>query len=142
MAYCTKADLVALIGAEAVDQLSTVGGVQSDAYVTAAIDEADRVIDSYAHKRHAVPFAVTPPTIKTLSLQMSIRNLRRNRNMTIAQDVENEKTDRKWLEALSKGEVSIAVEPAPEASELAVDKYEERDETQKNVSRERLKGFW
>jgi hypothetical protein len=42
VAYSAKADLVALIGAEAVDQLSTVGGVQTDATITAAIGEADR----------------------------------------------------------------------------------------------------
>ena len=144
MAYCTKADLVALIGAEAVDQLSTVGGVQSDAAIDDAIADVDRIIDSYAHKRHSVPFATTPSTIFALSKRMSIRELRRNRTMTLAQDVEDEKTDRKWLEALSKGEVSIGVEPAPQASELVIDKYGERADADppKAVSRERLKGFW
>jgi hypothetical protein len=75
---------------------------------------------------------------------MAIRILRRNRNMTLAQDVEDEKTDRKWLEDLAAGRVSIAVEPAPQASELVVDRYGERADADppKAVSRDRLKGFW
>jgi len=142
MAYTTQAAIESAIGESDLAALSTVDGVDPAAVVASAIEEADAVIDSYAHKRHAVPFTTVPRTISTLSARMAVRILRRDRRMSIAQDALDEVTDRKWLEGLAKGLVSVGLEPSPTASELVVDKAGERSPTQKNVSRERLKGFW
>lgn len=143
MAYTSQAAIQNAIGSADLIGIADVDGdgTADAAIVTAAIDEADRIIDSYAHKRHAVPFASTPATIASLSLRFAVRILRRNRRMTLAQDVEDDKTDRKWLEDLAKGLVSVGVEPAPQSSELVVDKYGDRD-TGATVGREKLKGFW
>lgn len=144
MAYTTQAAIEAAIGVGDLIALSDLDGDgNADAgVVSAAIEEADRLIDSYAHKRYAVPFATTPATIGSLAARMAVRILRRDRRMLTEADLANEDTDRKWLEALSKGLVSIGVEPSPTASELVTDKAGERDPSTKNVSRERLKGFW
>ncbi len=144
MAYSSQADIQGAIGSADLIACADVDGdgVADATIVAAAIEEADRLIDSYAHKRHAVPFATTPATIAALSARMAVRILRRNRRMVLVQDVEDEKADRKWLEELAKGLVSVGVEPAPQATELSVDKYAERDTSTKAVSRARLKGFW
>lgn len=123
------------------------GNGASDAgVVDAAIAEADALIDSYASKRFAVPYAATPSTINLLSARMAVRILRRNRGMTLAQDVEDEKTDRKWLEDLAAGKVLPGTEPLPENGSIVVDKAVSdtagNRETTRDVSRERLKGFW
>lgn len=144
MAYTSQAAIEAAIGSADLIAISDVDqdGAADAAIIAAAIEEADRLIDSYAHKRHAVPFGTAPATIAALSMRLAIRILRRNRRMVLAQDVEDDKVDRKWLEDLARGLVSVGVEPAPTASDLTVDKYEERDTSTKAVSRDRLKGFW
>lgn len=144
MAYSSQSDIQVAIGSSDLIAISDVDGdgAADAAVVAAAIEEADRLIDSYAHKRHSVPFSTAPATIAALSLRIAVRILRRNRRMVLAQDVEDDKVDRKWLEDLAAGRVSVGVEPAPTPSELTVDKYEERSTSTKAVSRERLKGFW
>jgi len=142
VAYTTQAAIEGAIGVSDLAALSAVDGAIAADVVASAIAEADSIIDSYAHKRHAVPFATTPATIARLSARMAVRILRRDRRMVLAADIENEVTDRKWLEALAKGLVSVGVEPTPAADEATIDKAGERSATTKNVSRERLKGFW
>lgn len=144
MAYCTKADLEGTIGVDDVESLSTVSGVQSDAAIEAAIAEAEARIDSYAHKRDAVPYSPVPSTIRNLAIQMAIRNLRRDRRMSTTQDALDEERDQKWLEALAKGLVS-AGPSTPADANLAVDKYGRREDVSPNLktaTRDRLKGFW
>lgn len=144
MAYTTQSAIEGAIGSADLIAISDRdgSGAADAAIVASAIEEADRLIDSYAHKRHSVPFSTTPATVAALSTRLAIRIMRRNARMVLAQDVEDDKVDRKWLEDLAKGLVSVGVEPAPQASELTVDKYEERSTSTKAVSRERLKGFW
>lgn len=142
MAYTTQAAIESAIGVGDLEALSTVDGGTPADVVAAAIAEADAIIDSYAHKRHAVPFETVPATIAALSARMAVRILRRDRRMVLTQDAIDETTDRKWLENLAKGLVTVGVEPSPAASELVVDKAGERSPTLKAVSRERLKGFW
>lgn len=144
MAYTSIAAIQSAIGADTLIALSDVaatGAVNTD-IVGSAIAEADGTIDSYAHKRYSVPFATTPTVIAALALRMTLRILRRDRGQTTQQDALDEETDRKWLEHLAKGLVSVGVEPDPEASGLVVDKAGVRSPTTKDVSRERLKGFW
>ncbi len=142
MAYTTQAAIESAIGVGDLEALSLVDGATASAVVAFAIAEADAVIDSYAHKRYAVPFATVPATVAALSARMAVRILRRDRRMVLTQDAIDEATDRKWLEHLAKGLVSVGVEPSPDASELVVDKAGERSPTLKAVSRDRLKGFW
>ncbi len=144
MAYATTSDVERAVGGSASLVALTdldANGAPDAGVVDAAIAEADALINSYASKRFAVPFATTPATIGALSARFAARILRRNRSMVLASDVEDEKTDRKWLEALAAGNVLPGVDPAPEKSDIVSDVAATRDTT-KNVSRERLKGFW
>jgi phage gp36-like protein len=149
MAYAVSADVERAAGGSAklIALADFDGSGASDAgVVDAAIAEADALINSYASKRFLVPFATTPSTINLLSARMAVRILRRNRGMTLAQDVEDEKNDRKWLEDLSKGLVLPGVDPLPERGSIVVDKAVSdtagNRETTRDVSREKLKGFW
>lgn len=144
MAYATQADVQNAIGGAA--RLVAVAdydgnGVSDAGVVDAAIAEADALINSYASKRFAVPFATTPPTITSLSARLAARILRRNRSMVLASDVEDEKTDRKWLEGLAKGDVLPGVEPLPTKGSIVTDKAGQRDPP-RDVSREKTKGYW
>jgi phage gp36-like protein len=144
VAYSVSADVQIAVGGAAkllalVDH--DANGVADTGVVDAAISEADALINSYASKRFAVPFATTPPTIKALSARITARILRRNRTMVLASDVEDEKTDRKWLEQLAAGGVLPGVEPLPSKGSIVTDKAGERDSV-KNVSRDKMKGFW
>lgn len=144
MGYSTIADVrIAVGGASRLDAMldHDANGVADAGVIDAGITEADALINSYASKRFAVPFVPVPATIVALSARLTARILRRNRAMTLVADVEDEKTDRKWLEALATGAVVPGIEPLPEKSELVVDTVGERDST-RTTTRERMKGFW
>lgn len=146
MAYSTSADVqVACGGPAKLLQLADKDGdgVADTGVVDAAIVEADGLIDSYAHKRFAVPFAAPSPIVKALSARLAAWNLRRGKPGTTItkEEIELHDIDLKWLEDLSKGLVSPGVEPSPTKSELIVDTAGQRD-TVKEISREKLKGFW
>ncbi len=149
MPYSVHADVERAAGGNAnlVALADFDGDTTADAgVVDSAIAEADALINSYASKRFRVPYATTPSTINLLSARMAVRILRRNRGMTLAQDVEDEKNDRKWLEDLAAGKVLPGTDPLPEHSSIVVDKAVSDDngvrENTRDVSRERLKGFW
>lgn len=142
--YCAQADVEHCVGGAArlVQLLDRDGDGSADAGVLdAAIAEADALINSYASKKFEVPFATTPITIKTLSARMTARILHRGRAMELKEDVGAEDRDRKWLEDLARGSVLPGVEPIPAKGEIVTDTAGTRD-TSKNVSRDRLKGFW
>lgn len=144
MAYSASADLQVIVGGAAKLAALTdyVNGNAIDAaVVTAAIAEADALINTYASKRFAVPFAATPAAIGALSARIAVRILRRNRQMVLVQDLEEEKVDRKWLEQLAAGGVLPGVEPLPAAGSIVTDKAGPRDPP-RDVSREKTKGFW
>lgn len=144
MAYSLQADVEIAVGGNAkLVQLCDfdLDGLADAGVVTAAIAEADALIDSYASKRFAVPFATASTAIKALSARLAARILRRNRTLALPQDADDELADRKWLEALAKGDVLPGIEPLPAKGSIVTDKAEPRDST-KNVSRERTKGFW
>lgn len=143
MAYSVQADVERRVGGNAklVQLTAAPGGNAVDVNVlAAAIAEADSLIDSYAHKRHRVPFAAPVPSrIVTLSARIAARTLRQWKTMVLPTDVDDEKVDIGWLEDLAAGKVDPGVEPSPEKSSLVTDKAGEREST-KNVSRKALKG--
>jgi phage gp36-like protein len=143
VAYSTSAHVKTAVGGEAnlVALSDHAGaGVVNETVVAEAIAEADAIINSYASKRFAVPFANPPATIVNLSARMAARALRRNKpgSTTIA-DTKDDEADIRWLEALSRGEVAPGVEPAPERSELVIDTVGDR-ESIRLTTREKLKG--
>lgn len=145
MPYSTTAQVeIAVGGAAKLVQLADFDGDRSaDAgVVTAAIAEADALINSYAGKRYAVATLATGIEIGPLSARIAGRILRRNRQQQLVADLEEEKFDRQWLADLRDGKVTLSTDNGtPAAAEMVVDKAELREST-KSVSRERLKGYW
>lgn len=144
MAYSVLADIQNAVGG--ASRLVALADWDQDqtadvAVVDAAIAEADALINTYASKRFAVPFDPVPTVIVALSARLAVRIIRRNRDMTRPIDLEEEKTDRAWLEALAAGDVLPGVEPLPAKSSIVVDQVGERDST-RTTTRERTKGFW
>lgn len=140
MPYSTTADVQQAVGgAKRLIDLTdwTNTGAIDAAVVALAIAEADAFIDSFSNKRWAP--GTTPLVITKLSAKIAARVLRRDREMVTEADVEAEKLDLAWLKMLSDGTVTLP--SGTQVSTLEVDKTKERDST-KNVSRERLKGFW
>lgn len=117
-------------------------GTQDAAVITAAIAAADALIDSYANKRYAVPFAApVPPAIVALSARLAVYGMRQQRQTLVQADVDQHELDVKWLEALRDGDNVAGIEPLPLKSALQVDQAGERISTA-SVGRDKLKGFW
>lgn len=141
MAYCSTADVQIAVGGSAnliaLTDLANAGTVDT-AIVAAAIAEADSAwIDLYVQRRYLTD--PVPDAVRYLSARKAARILRRNGRMTTQADIEEEKTDLALLCDIGSGKATLP--PATPASPIVVDKAGTRDTT-KNVSRERLKGFW
>ena len=144
MAYLTQAALEVAVGGSAklIQLTDDDGNGAPDAGVIAQIvAEVDSLVDSYLHKRYAVPLAAAPTTITALVARMGARAARRRKNMPLLDDVDNEKIDREWLEGVAKGLISLGVQPLPTASSLVVDKVGEREDSPRNVTRRKLEGL-
>lgn len=152
MAYSTQTDVEQAAGG-AIRLLQLVDWDNNNAIdaarLAAAIAKADSLIDSYAVKHYKVPFATVPPIITTHSADLAMLYLVRSRGPL--SDVEQDLwdsiagTDEKkpgWLLLLAKGIVTLGVDPAPPASEMVVDQVETAMPTDRDVSREKLAGWW
>jgi phage gp36-like protein len=143
MAYTTRAAVEIAVGGPAkLVQLADLNNdtAEDAGVVDAAIAEADSMINSYAGKRYAVPFATTSPTIASLATRIAARVLRRNRGMPWPKDFDEAEVDRLWLVDLARGLVTPGVEPTPEKSSLEVDDVYERD-TGRAISRKKFDGY-
>lgn len=143
MPYSLEADVVnAAGGAKTLKQLlDRDGDAVADAGVLdAAISEADALIDSYASKRFAVPFATVPTHITKLSARLAVFFLRRARAVLTEADLAAHESDEKWLKALAAGDVLPGVDPLPTKGSIVRDVATPRSSL-KDVSREKLKGF-
>lgn len=146
MAYLTEDALrVAVGGAAKLVQLTDDNNDNTaDADVIAQlISEVDGYINGYVGKRYAVPLGTVPSTVSALAAREGARRARRRRGgaISIGDDIELEKLDREWLEAIASGMVTLGVEPAPAKSELVVDEVGDRD-TLRTTTRNNTKGFW
>lgn len=138
MPYSTITEVERAVGGpdKLLQLTDTTGDGVADDVVDLAISEADELISSYAGKRWAP--SSTPLVIRNLSAKMAARFLRRDRGVPRPTDETDEVNDRKWLEALAAGVVTL---PAGTANaELVVDKAEVRDSA-RDVSRSKFKGF-
>jgi len=153
MAYCLQSDVEQRAGGRAaLVQLADTGNGEVDAtIVTAAIRDADAWIDSYAQERYAVPFGLAtapgtvPPVIARLSAEEAVYRLRCDRRAADEYDHTKHEQAAEWLTALSKGSVSVGVEPGPNESEQIVPENIIRDassnDADETVSRDALRGF-
>jgi phage gp36-like protein len=148
MAYSTQALVQNAVGGpEKLLQLTDLANANAptiDAAVVAqAIAEADSVIDSYVGHRFAVPLSPIPPVVRDLSTAWTARVLRRNKynGQVLQDDIDREVVDRKWLEGVAKGVISLGIEPTPAKASMINDKAGQRSPLLV-VSRQRLRGIW
>jgi phage gp36-like protein len=149
VAYCTEADVQTAVGgaiklAQLSDQDNALSGAVNHAVVTAAIAEATAEMAGYIGHRISVNAiaASIPPLLVSKAAAWSARILRRNayNGQPLADDLDREEIDRKWLILVAEGKVSLGVEPAPKDAPEITDKAAPRSPTF-TISRERLKGF-
>lgn len=82
MAYCTSEDVLKMISAGELAQLSADTGAEpDDAVVGEAIDKACGEIDLLIGRVHTVPLATVPPAVKSMAVDMAIYHLFMRRNI-------------------------------------------------------------
>lgn len=115
-------------------------GYVNDAEVAEAIKDASAWIDSYVQRRLPTPLDPVPETIETLAARETVYQLmvRRQRVSEFFEKVHE--ANERWLDALSRGIVSIGAEPERTSSSAITPKIADRDATEP-VSRSALKGF-
>ena len=138
-AYCTQADLIARFGEEELLTNADRDGDQEidAAVVTAAIEAASSIIDSYIGARYALPLPTVPATLKSICEDLARHALYTVEPMKIV--VDNRDAAIARLKDISKG-VAILDVPAPAPAEASgvVDRirYEPGD---RRVSRAELR---
>ncbi len=148
MTYCTQADVEIAVGGPAkLLQLADQAGTgtldaAAIAVVAAAIVESDAELNSYIGHRYAVPLSPVPDIVRMKSANWAARVLRRNlfNGQPLADDIEREGTDIKWLLGVADGTISLGLEPTPEKASIVIDKAAPRDPSLK-VSSLRLRGY-
>lgn len=143
MPYSTEDDIKKLIPEETLIQLTDDEGlgVLGDARLTEAVLQADAEINSYLGERYSVPFTTVPAVVKKLSVDIAIYNLySRLVDEMPGVRAERYKNAVRQLEGMSRGIVSLGLDPAPAA---ASDGHAETNKAvDENVfSRDKLKGF-
>lgn len=111
-AYCTQADLIARFGEEELLANADRNGdaVIDGAVVTAAIEAASSIIDSYIGARYALPLATVPGTIKSICEDLARHALTTVEPLKIV--VDNRDAAIARLKDISRG-VAILDVPAP-----------------------------
>ncbi|MBE7415084.1 MAG: DUF1320 domain-containing protein [Deltaproteobacteria bacterium] len=117
--YCTLDDIKKLLPEESLIQLTDDEGqgTVDQGRVDEAIAQADAEIDSYCAVKYRVPFDPVPDLVKKCSVDLAIYNLYSRR----VEEIPQTRTDRyrnaiRQLEGISKGTVSLGVDPAPSAA--------------------------
>ncbi len=119
MAYSTLDDIKKLLPEEALIQLTDDEnlGVVNQGRVDEAIAQADAEINSYCASKYTVPFTTVPAIAKKISVDLAIYNLY-SRKVDIIPETRAEryKNAIRQLEGISKGTISLGVDPAPAAT--------------------------
>lgn len=143
MPYCTLDDIKKLIPEEALIQLTDDEGLGSvnQARIEEAVVQADAEIDSYCGSRYSVPFDTVPEVVKKLSVDIAVYNLYSRRvEEAPAVRAERYRNAIRQLEGISKGVISLGIDPGPSAS--ADGRAETNKPTGDQVfTREKLGGF-
>lgn len=145
MAYSTESDVQeAAGGSTRLIQLSDWddNGVVDSTRVTNAIEAADAKINSYIGRRLSTPLSVVPNSIKWLSAAIAVLILKRRRGMFSDADELEMQEHTNTLIALASGpQIADETQTPLTESERLVSSASDRP-TDKQVSREKTKGFW
>lgn len=143
MAYSSLDDIKKLLPEETLIQLTDDEGLGlvNQTRVDEAISQADAEIDSYCGGRYKAPLATVPDIVKKLSVDIAVYNLY-SRHVEKMPDTRTEryKSAIRHLEGISKGTISLGIDPAPTASTDG--RAETNTETDERIfSRDKLEGF-
>ena len=121
MAYCAQSDIEKRIGsAELVALADYDGDDAADAdVVTAAIDDASALIDSYLSVRYAVPVSPVPDVLKARAVNVAVYFLRLRRDSATEDARRQHEADVAWLKEVVSGEVALGVEPSAAGGDRA-----------------------
>lgn len=124
MAYSLKADILNQMSDEELAQLtSEQGDFVDDLVITAAIADADSLIDSYVGRQYVVPVSPTPARLKNISAMIAVYNLHSRRSAKLGGVNEAIRTNYEdcisYLKDISVGKAVLdgAVTPARSPSE-------------------------
>lgn len=120
--YISQADLLSKVSNAQLIQLTddAQSGSIDATKVTQSIDEAESEVNGYVATRHSVPLSSPiPQLIKTLAVDIAIYKLY-SRRQRVPESVRKAYEDAiKKLEGISKGLMTLGVDPAPAASSKA-----------------------
>jgi len=143
LAYSTQTDLLRVVSEIELSQLtSEIDGEIATDVVDGAIADADADIDGYVAVRYEVPLSPVPKMVQRISTTIALYHLysrRQNRIGGMSEVVQkNYDNAIKTLKDVSKGSVSLGVDPPPGNTSTSVDDFEadERDYT-----KDSMKGF-
>ena len=114
MAYCTYDDIEKRIGEDDMTALADYdgNGTPDADVVSAAIDDACALIDSYLSVRFTVPVSPVPDVLRTRTVNLAVYFLRLGRD-SATEDVRRQyEDDVEWLREVVSGQVSLGVEPS------------------------------
>lgn len=143
MSYSVLDDIKKLIPEDTLIQLTDDDGIGTvnQGRVDEAIAQADSEIDSYCGGRYSVPFATVPGIVKKISVDIAIYNLYSRRVEVIPETrADRYKNAIRQLEGISKGVISIGVDPAPSAATQSSNTVEIAT-SEKIFSRDKMAGF-
>ena len=125
MPYCTQLDVQrAAGGREKLEQLtdqSDAGTIDATA-VTAAVEEAQSMIDGYLQIRYAVPVpdVDVPAVLRQLCARMTVYILRYDREALTEAEQTRQDGRMEWLEGVRKGEITLGLDPRlPESTSVS-----------------------
>jgi phage gp36-like protein len=140
MSYSLKADIQKEISdAELIGLTDDAGaGTMDDAKITAAIADADALIDSYCGQVTAVPFTTVPAVIKKHSKTIAIYFLFARRSAVPENRAQNYKDAVAWLKDVATGKASL---PPVEEGEITGGEEASISGETRIFTRDKMKGY-
>lgn len=122
--YCTAADLIQQYGAAKLRDILNIEdsstNVQTQPAVTAAVEAANSIVDSYVRAQSALPLKTDVPFLRTLAAGEAYWQLLRGQPSKISEDDRDDHRDvREDLEKVAKGEFDLPFEELHEENKEA-----------------------
>lgn len=117
MSYCDQSDLesAGITPAQLVQLADDdEDGVADAAVLAEAIAQADGVIDSYLAARYTVPLATVPATIRSASVDLTVRRLYGRRGLVNEARENAYKAAMDYLKALAAGSATLGMAAPPD----------------------------
>lgn len=154
MSYSTLTDIKALLPEQTIieltdDEMSNLNAIDENAddcaavmeRISTAIATADAEIDGYCAARYAVPFAVVPPVIKGLSVEIAIYYLHARKGAPEKIVNRYEKAVAR-LRDISKGVLTLGQDPPPaESTAMADGAAGNKTADDRVFTRDKMRGF-